>query len=40
MSACDITGLYPTAFDYKQQENETSNIDDLLDGIDIKDQFG
>ena len=38
MSACDITSLYPTTSDYKQQVKETSNIDDLIDGIDIKDK--
>ena len=37
MSAFDITGFYPTAFDNKLQENKI----DLLDGINIiKDQFG
>ena len=36
-----ITGLYPTAFDYKQQEKKpVYNIDDLLDSINIKDWFG
>ena len=39
-STCDITGLYPTAFDYKQQEKKPATLmNDLLEGIDIKDQF-
>ena len=26
MSACDITGLYPTDFDYKQQEKKPTTL--------------
>ena len=26
MSACDITGLYPTAIDYKQQEKKPATL--------------